>query len=128
MTLLEEIRQKCTPEEIASGNFHIIAGKVNVNRTVPKKTSIGEGTILEVLGITAGNAFLDVIDTVPDYRHVKKIIARGDFDMSTAISQAGVQALVPAVLTQEQADALMNLGKEPSTVSWEQCRAAVQGA
>lgn len=128
MVTLAEIQQKCTLEEIAAGDFHVIAEKVNVGRTIPKKTSIGEGTILEVLGITAGNAFLDVIDTVPDYRHVKKIIARGDFDMSTAISQAGVQALVPAVLTQEQADALMNLGKEPSTVSWEQCRAAVQGA
>lgn len=127
MTLLEEIQQKCTPEEIAAGDFHLLATKVSAGRTIPKKTSLGEGTILEVLGITAGNAFLDVIDTVPDYRHVKKIVARGDFDMSTSVSQAGVQALVPSVLTQEQADALMNLGKETSIVSWETCRTAVQG-
>ena len=127
MTLLEEIQQKCTPEEIAAGDFHLLATKVSAGRTIPKKTSLGEGTILEVLGITAGNAFLDVIDTVPDYRHVRKIVARGDFDMSTSVSQAGVQALVPSVLTQEQADALMNLGKETSIVSWETCRTAVQG-
>ena len=128
MSLLEEIQASCTAEEIAAGDFHVLATKVSVGRTVPKKTSIGEGTILEILGITAGNAFLDVIDNVPDYRHVKKIVARGDFDMSTGVSQAGVQALVPAILTQEQADALKNLGKEAAPVTWEACRAAVQGA
>lgn len=60
---------------------------------------------------------MDVINTVPDFRHVKKIIARGDFDMSTAVSQEGVQAMVPAVLTQEQADALKALGTVPAPVS-----------
>ncbi len=116
-TLLEEIQAACTAEEIASKEHGLIAAKVSVGRKRPQKTAIGEGTILAVLGTDAGNAFLDVIDTVPDFRHVKKIVARGDFDVSTLASQAGIQAMVPTVLTQEQADALKALGVAPAPVS-----------
>ena len=105
---------------IPFGESAQIAAALSAGRTKPVKTSIGEGTILATLGMTAGNAFLDVIDTVPDYRHVKKIIARGEFDMSSPVSQAGVQALVPSVLTQEQADALMALAQEPDPVSYQE--------
>lgn len=117
MTLLEEIQAACTPEEIASAEHGLIAGKVSVGRTRAQRTNIGEGTILDVLGLTTGNSFLDVINSVPDFRHVKKIIGRGDFDMSTATSVAGVQALVPGVLTQPEADALIALGRVPAPVS-----------
>lgn len=117
MTLLEEIKAKCLPELLASGDHQAIADAVNVGRVKPAPTHIGEGKILEVLGLAAGNAFLDVIDNVPDFRHVKKIVARGDFDMSTAVSQAGVQGMVPAVLSQEQADLLKVLGMTPDPIS-----------
>lgn len=117
MTLLEEIQAACTPEEIASAEHGLIADKVSVGRTRAQRTNIGEGTILDVLGLTTGNSFLDVINSVPDFRHVKKIIGRGDFDMSTATSVAGVQALVPGVLTQPEADALIALGRVPAPVS-----------
>ena len=107
-------------------DYHAIAAAVNVGRTKLVKTSIGEGTILATLGMAAGNAFLDVIDSVPDYRHVKKIIARGEFDMSLEVSQMGVQAMVPSVLTQAEADALKALAQEPDPVTWEQCREVVE--
>lgn len=117
MTLLEEIKAKCSPELLASRNHQAIAGAVNVGRVKPQPTSIGEGKILEVLGLDAGNAFLDVIDGAPDFRHVKKVVARGDFDMSTAVSHAGVQAMVPAVLTQVHADMLKALGTAPDPIT-----------
>lgn len=117
MTLLEEIKAKCSPELLASRDHSAIAEAVNVGRVKPAPTRIGEGKILEVLGLAAGNAFLDVIDAAPDFRHVKKIVARGDFDMSTAVSQAGVQAMVPAVLKQEHADLLKALGTAPDPIS-----------
>lgn len=117
MTLLEEIQAACTPEEIASREHGLIAAKTSIGRKRPQKTSIGEGTILATLGIDVGNVFLDVIDSVPSYRHVKKIITRGDFDVSTSVSQAGIQALVPSVLSQEQADALKALGLVDAPVS-----------
>ena len=127
MTLLEQIQKTFTPEQIAEGNFHTIVAGINVGYTVPKPTTIGAGAILDTLGLAAGNAFLDVIDNAPEYRHVKKIIDRGEFDMSKPLSQAGVQAMVGAgVLTQPQADALKALGTTPATVTWEQCREAIQ--
>lgn len=117
MTLLEEIKAKCSPELLASRDHQAIADAVNVGRVKPQPTRIGEGKILEVLGLAAGNAFLDVVDGAPDFRHVKKIVARGDFDMSTAVSQAGVQAMVPTYLTQASADLMMALGAAPDPIS-----------
>lgn len=127
MTLLQEIQSKCTPELIASGEHGEIAALVSVGRTRPQKTEIGKGTILATLGIATGNAFLDVIDTVPDYRHVKTIIQNGLFDMSLAVSVGGVQALVPAVLTQAEADSLIALGVAPAPVSVAEVIEALKG-
>lgn len=117
MTLLEEIQAACTPELIASKEHGEIAALVSVGRTKPQKTEIGKGMILATLGIPTGNAFLDVIDTVPDYRHVKDVVKAGLFDMSLPVSVGGVQALVPTVLTQAEADSLIALGVAPAPVS-----------
>jgi hypothetical protein len=121
-------------EEILAGNFNLvhrddgaIAAALSVGRTRAKITAIGDGTIIETLGIAAGNAFLDVIETVPDYRYVKRIIARGELDMSSLTAQGGVQAMVPAVLTQEQADKLKALGREADPISAQQVAQALEG-
>ncbi len=111
----------------ATRDFGAIAAALSVGRTRRVKTSIGKGAILAALGQTAGNAFLDVVDAAPDFRHVKEIIARGEFDLSLDISQEGVQALVPAVLTQEQADALKNLAVQPDPISVQQVTQAFEG-
>lgn len=104
-----------------------IAAALSVGRTKLVTTAIGEGAILATLGLEAGNAFLDVIDAHPDFRHVKKIIARGEFDMSSPVSQAGVQGMVPAVLTQEQADALKALAVQDAPVSSQEVTRALEG-
>ena len=117
MTLLEEIQAKCSVELIASRDHKAIADAVNVGRTRPQPTAIGKGTIVGVLGLAKGNAFLDVIDSHPDYRHVKDVIKNESFDMSLTASKEGVDAMVPAVLTQIDADALKALGEVPNPVS-----------
>ena len=127
MSLLAEITLKCTPELIASRDHQAIAEAVSVGRTRPQTTAIGKGTIIGVLGMTAGNAFLDVIDGHPDYRHVKDIIRAGVFDVSLHVSQYGIDAMVPAVLTQAEADALKALGRAPDPVSAQQVSDALGG-
>lgn len=117
MTLLEEIQAKCLPELIASRDYVAIANAVSEGRTCATSTAIGKGTILSVLGLTDGSAFLDVIDNVPEYRHVKSIITAGQFDVSLSISIEGIQAMVPTVITQAQADTLIGLAKVPDPVS-----------
>jgi predicted LPLAT superfamily acyltransferase len=125
MTLLEEIQ--AGGFDLANRDDGAIAAALSVGRTKLVKTSIGEGTILATLGLAAGNAFLDVIDAHPDFRHVKKIVARGEFDMSSPVSQAGVDGMVPAVLTQEQADALKNLAVVPDVISANDVARALEG-
>lgn len=95
---------------------------------VSKKTAIGNGTILSVLGVDAGNAFLDAIDTAPTYRHVKDIVARDSFDMGLDVSKAGVQAMVPSIITQDQANLLIALGEDVVQVSEYDVRCALWDA
>ena len=59
-----------------------------------------------------------MINSVADFRHIKKIISRGAFDLGEPMAQNAVQAMVGAgVLTQPQADALKALGLTPNPVT-----------
>jgi hypothetical protein len=118
MTLLDEITAKCDPDLIASRDFDAIAAAVSVGRTKPSTREIGNGTILEVLGLATGNALLDVVNTVPDFRYVKPLVEQGRLTVGSTLVQATVQSLVPmGVLTQPQADALCALGFDPDPVT-----------
>ena len=126
MSLYTQI-QALDPALVASGDYQAIADALNSGRTKPQSTAIGKGTIIGVLGMAAGNAFLDVIDNEPNYRHIKDIIKNESFDVSLPVSQGGIDAMVPAVLTQEQADALKALGTVPDTVTAAQVASVMTG-
>lgn len=115
MTLYEEIQAKC-PELVAGGNHLAIADAVNVGRVKVNSREIGNGTILETIGMTAGNALLDVINNAADFRYVKPLVEQGRLVVGAPLVQATLQSLVPAVLTQPQADALCALGYSPDPV------------
>ena len=117
MTLLTEIQSKCSAELIASRDFDAIASAVSAGRTKRSQREIGNGTILEVLGLSAGNALLDVVNNVADFRHVKPLVEQGRLQIGSPLVQATVQSLVPSVITQAQADALKALGVEPDHVT-----------
>lgn len=116
MTLVEEIHVKCSQELIDSNDHLAIANAVNVGRVKANTREIGNGTILETLGMTAGNALLDVINNVADFRYVKPLVEQGRLVVGSALVQATVQSLVPSVLTQPQADSLKALGQSPDPV------------
>ena len=118
--------QLLDPELLASRDYQAIADALSVGRTKSQPTAIGKGTIIGVLGMTVGNAFLDVIDNVPDYRHIKDVILAGVFDVSLEASKFGIDAMVPAVITQEQADALKALGAVPDPVTAAQVEVAMK--
>lgn len=117
MTLLDEIKAKCSIELLATRDVAAITAAINVGRTKSNIREIGNGTILETLGLEAGNALLDVINSVPDFRHVKPLVEQGRLVIGAQLVQATVQKLVPSVLTAAQADALCALGVEPDPVS-----------
>ena len=123
--LYDEI-QILDPALIASRDYDAISAALSAGRTKPQATAIGKGTIIGVLDMAVGNAFLDVIDNVPDYRHIKDVILAGVFDVSLEASKLGIDAMVPEVLTQAEADALKALGEVPDPVTAAQVEVAMK--
>lgn len=100
----------------ATADTQAIADALSLGRTRAVPTEIGNGTILEVLGLTTGNALLDVINNQPDFRHVKPLVEQGRLRLDSVLVQATLQSLVPAVLTQAQATALLARAQMPDPV------------
>ncbi|OQB10827.1 MAG: hypothetical protein BWY21_00134 [Parcubacteria group bacterium ADurb.Bin216] len=133
-TLYEEIVAKCTSEELDERNYHVIADKVNVNRTkITYRTGeIGIGTILEVLGLQVGNALLDAIYANAMFKYVKPLLEQGRLIINSPIVQGTLASLIGQQLsaevtfTQEHADALNVLSVGPDLVTWTQCQEAVE--
>lgn len=117
MTLLEEIQAKCTPALIASRDVQAIADAVNAGRVKPTATEIGNGTILEALGLELGTTVLDNIHATPTYKYVVPLLEQGRLLIGSAMAQSAVQAFVPGLLTQAQADKLKSLGTTPDPVT-----------
>jgi hypothetical protein len=117
MTLLEEINSKCSPELIASKDYQALADIVNTGRQRLSNMDIGNGWVLETLGLTVGNALLDAIHANPEFRHVKVLLDQSRLNISSPLVQATLDAFVPSVLTQAQADSLKALGYVPDLVS-----------
>ena len=122
MGLREDIHANpaCTAA-IAAKDCSAIAAIMSVGRTRANSREIGNGTILEVLGITAGNLLLDTLmsdDAESPFRHVKPLIEQGRLLIGSALVQATVQSFVPNTLNQAQADSLCAIGRDanPYTV------------
>jgi hypothetical protein len=124
MTLAQQLAA-LPPALLATRDEVQIAAALNAGRTRPNHREIGNGTILESIGLAAGNTLLDVINTAPDFRHVKPLVEQGRLVVGSALVQATVQSLAGTVLTQAQADALCALGKEPDPVDIIELRRAM---
>lgn len=127
MTLLDEIRAKCPPELIQAKEHGQIAALVSQGRTKPSGTEVGHGTILEVLGLEAGNAVLDTIYSFPDFRHVKPLLEQGRLIISNPMVMIALQSMVPAVISQADADKLLSLATVPDPVTTQQVVKAMEG-
>lgn len=112
----------------AAAKDRAIAAILSAGRTRVKATEIGKGTIIEVLGLDNGNAFLDALDANTALRHVKHLLTEGrlrlDSDLVTNMLAGFVQA---SQLPQQAADALLALTREPDPVTADQVSRAVRG-
>ena len=99
MTLLEEIKAKCSPELLASRDPQRIADAVNVGRVKVVPREGGIGTILNALGPDAGAALLDQLEllaaSVPSVKWGMKLLMAGTFDFSLPASRTMIDQLVP---------------------------------
>ena len=110
------------------GKTQAIADAISVNRKKTVPTEVGNGTILEVLGLSVGNALLDVINTVPDFRHVKPLVEQGRLRLDSPLTIQALQSLVPSVLTETQAQALISRATVDDKVTHTQVGIALSGA
>ena len=115
MALLDDIRA-LPPEMLATQDTQAIADALSAGRKKLVPTEIGNGLILETIGLTAGNALLDAIYNAPEFRHVKPLLEQGRLRVDSPLVRSTLDALVPAVLTQEQADAIKALAEQPDPV------------
>ena len=103
-----------------------IASALSVGRMRPNDREIGNGSVLETIGITAGNALLDAIAGTPSYRYVKPLLDQGRLKAGSPLITAALGPLVTAgVITQPQAAALLALGQEPNPVDEFAVRVAI---
>lgn len=130
MTLYEEILAKCTPEEIAEKNYHVIAAKVNVGRKRLTSKIGGIGYIMTVLGPVEGAAVLDALEAVSASNSAVKwamvMINAGTLDFGLVSTHAMIDTLVAAtVISAPDGAALKASAEVPDEVSWMACNEAV---
>lgn len=107
-------------EFIATRDCQKLAEILSVGRTKAKETIIGDGTILEAfiavqgeVGLEAGNLFLDWFRTEPAYRHVVRLMDRGELRLDKESTQFMLMKMVPIRLPAEVSTNLLDRAKQP---------------
>lgn len=106
-------------------NTEAIAQRLSAGRVKYVHTEIGTGTIVEALGLSAGNQVLDVIYNQPDYRHVKPLLDQGRLRLDSVFVRSALQSMVPALITQEQCNALISRSETQDSISEFEVRCAI---
>jgi hypothetical protein len=104
---------------LAARDIDELARILSIGRMRASAREIGNGTILEVLGIEAGNTLLDHIADAAELRHVRPLLDQGRLIIGSPLVQGALQAYVqlPGVITQADADKLCALGCEPDPLT-----------
>lgn len=105
-------------EAIAARDLDALAAILSAGRTAPSDVKIGNGTILDQLGLVDGTALLDYINTEPSMRYVKPLLEQGRLEISKQSVQDAIRAMAAGgVTSQANADKLIALGFAPAPVS-----------
>lgn len=111
---------------LAARDCQALAILLSAGRTCGNDREVGYGTILEVIGVAAGNQLIDFIQAQPDMRHVRPLLEQGRLRIGSALVQASLQAFAGAgAVTQANADALCALGLQPDPLTAQQVAEAL---
>lgn len=132
MTLLEEIKNKCSPELLASREHGEIAVAVSAGRTRIVSRLGGIGAVMETLGASDGPAVLDALEALKDANPAIRwgwvLLERGELDFGSPVTRQMIGALVSGgVIGAEHGDKLNALAVEPAPVSVQEVIAAMEG-
>ena len=130
MTLLEEIKTKCSAELLASQDADAIAEVVNVGRTRVAPRLGGIGAVMETLGAVDGPLVLDALDslkaTLPAVRWGWVLLERGELDFGSTVTRQLIDGLVMGgVMTEAQGLAIKALAEQPDPVTEFDVRRAI---
>ncbi|WP_306393358.1 hypothetical protein [Telluria beijingensis] len=122
---LARSRPDCA-EVLAARDCQALADLLSAGRTCGNDREVGYGTILEVIGVAAGNGLIDFIQDQPDMRHVRPLLEQGRLRIGSTLVQSSLQAFVVAgAVTQANADALCALGLQPDPLTTQQVAEAL---
>lgn len=124
--LRQEVRSNpdCA-EALAARDCDTIAVLLSPGRTRANGREIGYGTILETIGIEAGNRLIDFIQGQPDLRHVVRLLANGWLSIGSPLAQGALRSFGPDAIAPADADALCALGLAPDPYTAQQVAAAL---
>ena len=130
MTLLNEIKAKCSPELLASRDADAIAALVSVGRTSIVPRLGGIGAVMETLGAVDGPVVLDALDslkaTLPAVKWGWVLLERGELDFGSVVTRQLIDGLVMGgVMTEAQGLAIKSLAEQPDPVSEFDVRKAI---
>lgn len=104
-------------DAIASRDLDALARALSAGRTRPSALEIGNGTILELLGIDAGNRLLEHIRNAPDLRYVAPLLEQGRLKIGAPTVQAALRAFSADVLTPDDCERLCAAGCQPDPLT-----------
>lgn len=111
---------------LAAKDCQALAELLSAGRVRGNEREVGYGTIIEVIGISAGNQLIDFIQGQPDMRHVRPLLEQGRLRIGSALVQASLRTFVSAgAVTQANADALCALGLQPDPLTARQVAEAL---
>ena len=122
-----------TYEDVIATGFSLkdhgkIAEELSRGRKKLIPVEIGKGKILETIGLASANNLLDIIDTHPDYRHVKQLLQNGWFRIDSPLARASVDALVVGgVITELEGIALKSIAEVEDVVTSQEVTKALEG-
>lgn len=110
MGLKEDIlnRQDLTAAIVAR-DCQYIADAISIGKYEIVSVEIGKGKILATIGLEDGNTLLDLVDTNPDFRHVKQLVANGWLD----VGDPNVRTMIDQICSPTNATKLKALAEIP---------------
>ena len=130
MTLLDEIKAKCSPELLASRDYDLIAQTVSAGRKTVVKSLHGIGSIIEILGLEDGPSVLNSLEQLKPANQAVKwgwiLLEKGELDFGSDTTRLMIDSLtVSSVLTAEQSNLLKSLAERDNPVSEFEIRKAL---
>ena len=111
---------------LAAKDCQALADLLSAGRSCGNDREVGYGTIIETIGVAAGNQLIDFIQAQPDMRHVRPLLEQGRLRIGSALVQVSLQTFVGAgAVTQANADALCALGLQPDPLTARQVAEAL---